>query len=169
MNCHIWPRTETSLLMEALQTRNSNLVWSILEADADVNYSTESRWFSGYPETAILEAARWGDHTILEDLIDRGADVNASVVLTVSVKRKDTSLVKVLLDAGANVNDDLSKKAGTSALKEAVRNSDIEMTELLLAHGADPNDSNAPLTAMLYSKPLFEKLLGAPTKKYPCG
>lgn len=154
------------LLIEAVKTRDPNLVRSILDADADVNETEGSSMF-GHPQTALLEAVKWGDQTIIGDLIASGSNINESMALAFSVQKKDAKTVQILLDAGADVNH-FSKETGETALYAAVKNGDIGMTEVLISNGADPNDYNALLAAILYSKPMFQKLLEEFKRRYRC-
>jgi ankyrin repeat protein len=151
------------LLIEAVKARSPNFVRSILDAGANVN-GTESDLFllHDHPDpnerTALLEAVSWGDQTIIQDLIDSGADVNLCMALELAVEKKDAKVVQILLNNGANVNR-FCTGLDRTALQEAVESCDIEMTEILLSNGADPNDSSALLAALLRCKPLFQRLL----------
>ena len=90
--------------------------------------------------------------------------------LLVSLRKKDTKLTKLLLNAGANVNNPSFRSWETdTALEAAVTNNDIEMVEHLLSIGADPEDSGALLQALSHGMPMIEKLLTAFTTRYRQG
>jgi ankyrin repeat protein len=63
-----------------------------------------------------------------------------------AVRSGSIDTVKVLLDAGVNVNDTLSD--GSSALVVAAANAHWELADLLLDRGADPNLAGAGWTAL---------------------
>ena len=92
--------------------------------------------------------------------------------LILAVQKKNSSLVKFLLDAGVTANNppDLLYADWTpSPLSEAAQNGDSEMITLLLDRGADPNDSQALLEAVTGSHELVHVLLQAFHKRYPNG
>src|SRR5204862_6821791 len=101
------------------------------------------------------------------DLLSRGADPNAPGAegwtnLSFACARGDAPLVRLLLDAGANPDDEdslyhavepaepvclkllLARGAavnGTNALHHALDYERLEQVRLLLEHGADPNEN----------------------------
>jgi ankyrin repeat protein len=71
--------------------------------------------------------------------------------LRVAVRKRDYDKAKALLDAGANAGPD--SESGSCPLFDAALHGDFRMAELLLAHGADPNDpkqSYLPLVCASY-------------------
>ena len=151
-------------LFYALERRNESLVFSLIDADADLNY--------GYSSTgtipALQLATEWGNRSVIEALIFAGAKLDTKNqhsrgALTIAVKQRNLELVQLLLASGADVNNRIYD--GT-ALEAAAENSDIEMTRYLLDHGADPNDSWAFKAA--YRDPnLFELIFERCCARYP--
>jgi len=81
-------------------------------------------------------------------LLAAGADVNEEMdrqqypsmrPLHLSVEERHHEIAKLLLEAGADVEAEVSWRGGP--IEMALRNSDVEMVRLLLDHGADPNGS----------------------------
>lgn len=134
--------SSASLLHGALRIRHRALVQAILDSDVDVRS----------PE--ILElAAKWGDVSIVKDLISAGATFSADFcneeprycsALYYAVRAGDRNMVDALLEAGAPQNDDPYR----TPLRAAVQNRDRAMVTYLLSRGADPNDSDALLAAI---------------------
>jgi ankyrin repeat protein len=97
------------------------------------------------PPTRLMEAVRLEWLQEVQALIAQGVDVNekgafGSTALSLAVDQMDLRLAKVLISAGANVNE--RRDSGTLLLIDAVRRSRAperqrEMVELLLASGAD--------------------------------
>jgi hypothetical protein len=99
-------------------------------------------------------------------LIALGADVNTGLALYGAAgKNHQAELAKLLLDAGADPNDNESvyhateessltclklllasgaRAKGTNALNHSLDRDALECTQLLLEAGADPNEGNAP-------------------------
>jgi ankyrin repeat protein len=78
-----------------------------------------------------------GNLEIAKMLLDRGADVKRGKGWLVNaVKRRQQSLVSLLLENGANVNDD---DGTATALRKASELGDGDLVRLLLAKGSDPN------------------------------
>ena len=151
-------------LLEVLRQRNTVLFRSLLDANMNI-YSNAERGAA-----ALVEAVKWGDHSVIEELIFVGAGVNGvskeSTALAVAVKRKETKCMQLLLNAGADVN---SRNSVMTALSAAVINGDIEMVEHLLSIGADPDNSQTLFEAVSQGKLMIEKLLGAFTRRHPLG
>lgn len=106
------------------------------------------------PDSALLAAVKQGDEERVREAIALGANVDAfqtylegldrtvyegsTSALAFAARSKRGSVVRCLLEAGANPNQ-RDKFSGSTALIEAVRVDDLDMVELLLASGADPN------------------------------
>jgi ankyrin repeat protein len=113
----------------------------LLDHGADVNGGANSG------ATALYEAAGAGNRAMVELLLRRGAEVNATqspqalaampTALAVAVSRGFPAVVEVLLAAKADVNVPNSK--GETALHEAAANGQHRITQMLLAAGANPN------------------------------
>ena len=59
--------------------------------------------------SVLYVAARNGHAEIVKVLIDAMADVNPTTALNAAAFRKDTECLKLLLDAGADVDDPYNK------------------------------------------------------------
>lgn len=136
-------RGRTPLIAAAIEG-HSGVVRFLVERDADI----EARNSAG--QTALLAAAGRGHGDVVRFLVEQGADVNArtyadaapttepeTTALIQMAWRRDADTVIVLLEAGADVN--ARSGWGRSALFEAVDSGNLQMVEILLAHGADPN------------------------------
>ena len=91
-------------------------------------------------EAPLSVAIRRGDSATVAARLDKGEDVNehlggsALTPLQIAAAQGRLEIAKILLDRGADVN---IHRKGTSALSQAVLAGDVEMTRLLLAHGAE--------------------------------
>lgn len=85
-----------------------------------------------------LKLAVMGDHTrTVKILVDRGADVNRGAPLVMGAYNGNGDIVKILLEAGANVEAraDFDGESMT-ALQRAERSGHEKIAEILRAHGA---------------------------------
>jgi cell wall assembly regulator SMI1/ankyrin repeat protein len=100
------------------------------------------------------------NHEIVEFLIKAGVDVNAGKFASplMWVCRGDYRLetIQALIDAGADVN--LVKPNGT-ALHEAIEKNCLNIVELLLKNGADPN-LRASVSALITSGVSYSRIEG---------
>lgn len=99
---------------------------------------------------ALREAVAWGDFETVQFLLLSGVDVNDEeaggdfnnkdlTILQIAVSITHIELVKILLDAGADVNA-LSRYGRQTALEIAVwQRQGLEIVQVLLAAGADAN------------------------------
>ncbi|MFC1836055.1 ankyrin repeat domain-containing protein [Thermodesulfobacteriota bacterium] len=128
-------------LMDAASNGHTHVAKTLLDRGAKVD-STNSDG-----ETALIEAAGSGHSTTVALLLDHGADVNhraktgynalwdACSSLTKPGVAIDASLIRLLLDRGAEVN--IGTIHGMTSLNWAVHAGDMPAVELLLDHGAD--------------------------------
>jgi len=91
--------------------------------------------------TSLIVAALTGDEAVLDDLIARGAVVNATddydrTALFHAVRAGRTTVVQQLLRSGADPS--LAAQHGLTPLIEAARRGHQQIVELLLAAGANP-------------------------------
>jgi len=160
---------EAQPLAEALKLKNVALVHSILDADGTSCFDPERG------SSLLVLAAKWGDLSIVEAAIFSGARVNSrprSVTnshgpLSIAVQRQNTALVKLLLDAGANINAEAFDRS--TPLEAALKNGDISMARFLLDQGAEPHDPRALESAIGSSKELFYLLVERHAMRYPLG
>ncbi len=119
-------------------------------------------------ETPVMVASRSGNPVIVEQLLDKGADVNAraargQTALMWAVAQKHPDVVKVLLAHGADVQvrsevwsqmmavpphgvpeyNRMIPHGGDTALMFAARVGDLTSAKLLVASGANVNDTDA--------------------------
>ncbi len=119
-----------------------------------------------YGKTPLIAAAQWGALDVARLLTERGADIDARIILGTGVNSGstvgETALVMAcglvtrdvraskarvaiafhLLECGANP-DLTNESSGETALMRAVRCRSFELVERLLDRGADPNQANA--------------------------
>lgn len=93
-------------------------------------------------DQALLQAASNGDLEQIEQLLDKGADLNALVLegptpLMEAAAEGHVDAVKLLLKRGAYVN--LKRSHGCTALMRASQGGHIEVVRLLLNNRADVN------------------------------
>jgi ankyrin repeat protein len=94
-------------------------------------------------QIALMKAVFNGDADMVQLLLARGANVNATddeegqTALMDPVDNGDADMVQLLLARGANVN--AINNSGSTALMKAASNGDADMVQLLLARGADVN------------------------------
>ena len=137
---------DVSPLLVAIMNANWDLAQQLIESGADVN-----QW-DLYGEAPLFTAIN------LRNRIDGG---RASIDRT--NKATGLSIVKLLLDRGANPNQQLSFKPsnltgttntrGATPLIRAANNGDLDVVKLLLEHGADATvymaDRQTPIHAVL--------------------
>ena len=133
-------------LMTAARTGNLDVVKALLSGGANVNAATATT-----QETALMWAVAERHLDILRALVEKGADVHprprqALSPLMVAAKNGDIEAAKVLLAAGARVNDTGSD--GTHLLTLAIVAGQSAFAHFLLDHGADPNGAIDGVTAL---------------------
>ena len=131
-------------LMAAASRGHLDLVGVLHKRGATVNL----KHYSG--ETALMFAAHGGDKSTIEALLRAGADINATVVsfhageftpLSITINTDHPQrfeIARILLEAKAEVNP--KGRFIVSPLMHALE--DLEMVQLLVAHGADVNQKN---------------------------
>ncbi|XP_062068558.1 ankyrin repeat domain-containing protein 31 isoform X2 [Lepus europaeus] len=96
-------------------------------------------------ESRLHLAARRGNLSLVKTLIDSGANVNLKdhagwTPLHEASQKGCSDVIIELLNAGANVN--CGNLDGILPLHDAVANSHLQAAEILLQHGADPNQKH---------------------------
>jgi uncharacterized protein len=151
------PGRETPLMV-ASWTGSVDVVRRLIAARADVNAKEASR-----QQTALMWAASERHAEIVRLLTQSGADVHARTAantpnrkpgmrasgaaaagltaLIFAARVGDVESARVLLEAGANVNDTADE--GLSALGFATVRGHVPVATLLLARGANPNAADA--------------------------
>ena len=155
-------------LMTAARSGNLGAVELLLEHGADVNAAEHE---SG--QTALMWAVAQQHADVARLLIEQGADLYArtsvrhqlentagntnptgnfrmahggSTALLFAARNGDVESARVLVDAGADVND--TAAAGASALVIAAHSGHGQLAIYLLEEGADPNAAEAGYTAL---------------------
>lgn len=99
-------------------------------------------WAAPPADSPVADAAMRGDAEAVEALIARGADVNVAqgdgmTALHWAAERADAALVRVLLDAGADVTP-VTRIGDYTPLHLAARSGNAPAVEALLEAGGDP-------------------------------
>lgn len=118
------------------------------EAISRILLSAGSDWqlgFDGQKTNALVLAADLGFDEIVKMLILRGApleakDKNGHTALSICAKNGHLTTLKILINAGANVN---VEPQGRSVLMHVVEKNNMLISQLLIAAGADLNYSDA--------------------------
>lgn len=124
-------------LVIAAGLHSNEIVTALLDKDAKVNSQSK------YNLTPLMSAAAEGETENVRTLLEYGADANMKdqngmTPLIHAVKNKQLDSARALL-ALKKLNRDERDNTGTNALLYAVHNGDIEMVNLLLTFGANPN------------------------------
>jgi ankyrin repeat protein len=125
-------------LMWAVAHAHSDVVKVLVEAGADINARSEVR------TRTVHTGSRYGDRGA-----DKGAlrmDQGGFTPLLFAAREGDIESARMLLDAGANVND--AAPNGASALAVATLSGHGTFAALLLDKGADPLAAGAGYTAL---------------------
>jgi len=141
-----------ALLDKGIPTTNDALAQCVAEDKAEevslffaAGFSPDTKDKKGVPLISI--AARNGHLNTLELLLRSGAQVNlidedrGSTALFDSALEKNKKMIKVLIEAGADVN--IQSKDGQTALVVVVGEGDEEIVEMLFKAGADPDIKDA--------------------------
>ncbi|KAH7317270.1 ankyrin repeat-containing domain protein [Rhexocercosporidium sp. MPI-PUGE-AT-0058] len=139
------PKPRMTPLQRAVMMRELEAVQILVEYGANTN--TPACGNSG--TTALQAAISQGDIEMTKFLLVHGADVNVAgngdaqfprSVLTTAVEKNNLNLVRLILDAGANINIPSFGFYGCTALESATfRPHASDVRDLLLARGAQPN------------------------------
>jgi ankyrin repeat protein len=149
-------------LWAASENGSDAMVARLLQAGADPNLALQSG------ETPLMVASRVGSAAVVSRLLARGAKVNVSATrgqtaLMWAVSQKHPEVVKLLIAAGSDIHARSSvwskvmavsphgmlqynrsiPHGGDTALMFAARVGDFESAKLLVAAGANPNDTEA--------------------------
>lgn len=146
----------------ACNNRNAAMVEKLLKAKANPN----TKQWTG--ETALMTCVSTGNLDAVKSLLDHGADVNAAdnrhgqTALMWAIAFRHPDVARLLIEHGAEISAKThmingikpmvfaaygsavpaSSGGGYTPLLFAARVGDLESAKLLLAHGADVNESN---------------------------
>jgi len=164
---------DDSPLSEAIKRNDCRLAKQLLLAGAAVNGTDKNR-----VTTSVLPfAVECGYYPLIQDIISAGAEIDASggkdggTALFIAIEKKRKEVIKLLIDAGANVNAPEAVLTGKTALLAASRNVDLQMARYLLELGAD-SDEGSLTVAVECSIELVHMLLEArlhQSKRYSRG
>ena len=127
---------QTALMWAAAQ-RHPDVTGLLIEAGADINAQSRT-----YAQTVVGEQTQRFGREELNYTVLRGG----STPLLFAARSGDTGSARLLLAAGAKVNDALPD--GTSALVLAAHSGHGETAALLLEKGANPDAADAGYTAL---------------------
>lgn len=121
----------------------------------EMNFETAAGDNINLQNERLISAVETGDISLVENLLAAGADPNTRVyqefydapILRTAVQADNPLLVKMLLDAGADVN--ATDSHGNSLLRRAALDGLFEMCVLLLNAGADINAIDGRGNALL--------------------
>ena len=134
-------QTGETAFLNCVRSGNVDAVRLLLEARADVNLPEKWRG-----QTPLMWAVAEKHAVVAKALIDRGADVNAKskggfTALQFAAQQGDLDSAKLLLAAGANVND-ADPEDGMTALLTAIGSGHASLAAFLMDNGADANTVN---------------------------
>ena len=156
-----------TLVMTAARSGNPDLVRGLLAAGADPNASATRG------QTALMWAASQGHSDVVGVLLEHGADVHArsatwsqvmavpphsapanqqavphgaNTALTFAARVGDLASARMLVNAGADVNDADARGVSVTAL--AAHSGFGDLVEFMLNEGADPNAAEAGFSAL---------------------
>src|SRR4029079_5055235 len=124
-------------LMWAVAQRHPAAVAALIEAGADINARSRA-----YDQTVSRDSPASADADYPRDIVQRGG----STALLFAARSGDVESARLLLTAGANVNDALPDC--TSALVLAAHSTQSAVAMLLLDKGARPDHEAAGYTAL---------------------
>ncbi|CAJ0574622.1 unnamed protein product, partial [Mesorhabditis spiculigera] len=135
-------------LMEASREGHADIVKFLIENKANVNATTED-----HGETAMTLAACSGHREIFEILADAGGDVTlgTQTPLMEASQEGHFDIAKMVVDRATKEQKesiDYKQKLNTS-LAIAAESGHVDVVELLMKHGADPNTEVDHRTALM--------------------
>jgi len=131
------PQHSQSALMWAAAGGHAEAVAALLAAGADVHARSRA-----YSQTVTSEVTQRAGREALNYTVPRGG----STALLFAARSGDATSARLLIEAGADVNDALPN--GMTALVEAAHSGHEEVGILLLEKGADPNARGVGYTAL---------------------
>ncbi|GLB07215.1 hypothetical protein AtubIFM57258_002543 [Aspergillus tubingensis] len=151
LHCRTWTTVEKGrALTTALHYRHNSAVQDLLDAGADVNQAVEN-YIDSYPPLWLAVGRQ--DISLTRHLVALGTDCKWNTsweksgreksILCAAVNTGNRHIVKILLDAGADVNRPAASAHGRTALQAAAEDGNVQIVDMLLDAGADPNQCAA--------------------------
>jgi ankyrin repeat protein len=131
------PQHSQTALMWAASGRHPDAVAALIAAGADVRARSRT-----YSQTVTSEVTQRAGREALNYTVPRGG----STALLFAARSGDAESARLLVEAGADVNDALPN--GMTALVEAAHSGHEDVGILLLNKGADPNARDVGYTAL---------------------
>lgn len=158
--------SRSSSLERALENRNAQIARAILNLGTTPSYAFDA---------SLVHAAKWGDISIIEDLMVSGRNIDwpspDGTPLIIAIGKQDRHLLSFLLNAGSDPNALAigGNHGRRSPLSTAIEIEDIDMVNYLLSVGADPGDPVALLKSCEKGGGALDLLSEAFLKRYPNG
>jgi ankyrin repeat protein len=131
-------------LFAAVLRRNPGMVSAILSADVSGANQWRRYRHKGVQTTILVEAVKWGDRAIIQDLLSAFPSAGLEgTVLCSALDQGDLARFEFLFGCGVT-----SVSALTSCLKIGLSRGDAELVQGLLERGADPTDSDVFATCI---------------------
>lgn len=89
----------------------------------------------GQESTPLLRAIKACNIKSIKILIEAGANINAPSIISAAVQKETTEILRLILEAGANI-----KSSAEEALRYAIIIGNLEAVQFLLVHGAEDNN-----------------------------
>ncbi|MGV8118602.1 MAG: ankyrin repeat domain-containing protein [Candidatus Xenobiia bacterium LiM19] len=120
----------------ALFVRDNDMAELLIQKGADPN---EKSWYGITPLEWAIAGKGVEDQKIVGMLISAGAKINGreSRAMSAAISHNDISMVEYLLDSGADIN--AMDSTGSKPLEEAVSYGRLDIAKLLISRGADIN------------------------------
>ncbi|MCD6013184.1 MAG: putative multiple ankyrin repeat single kh domain protein [Flavipsychrobacter sp.] len=139
-------------LSEAISKRDTVAAVKLIKSGADVNA------VDNYGTSALMNACRWADDTAVSFLLRHGATVDKpkspkgrTPLMVACAYYSGKSICNMLIDRGADVN--VAAQDCSTPLMVAAQSAKLDVVELLLKKGANPNAKDASgKTALEYAK-----------------
>jgi ankyrin repeat protein len=145
-------------LQAACEAGNDEVVDILLAHGADIHAAPAQI----YGKTALQAACEARNEKVVDILLAHGADIHAApaqingkTALVAAVLGRSKAMVDKLLRLGADVNQEITRMR-QSALEAAVKQGDLELTNILVHAGASINEDGAGGSKALYTAVLYD-------------